>query len=172
MEMKTIEVTDEMYDALVYLSKEITTQDHRATRQPYFFQVITDIDIPSPEGVGNQAWYMDGTTLKTAQEIKEVICEYMEWDPLSVEYQEEYDKLEDYRKEQLLEYMGYRIVWYETKQEYQNAFLTDISCREHIEDNKHNYRNPSTYLQHAWRNPDMETIFKFLAGLSGKEIHT
>ena len=37
--MKTIEVSDEMYDKLVELSKEMLSQDPRCTRMPHLFQV-------------------------------------------------------------------------------------------------------------------------------------
>ena len=39
--MKTIQVTDEMHDFLINISKELNTQSHRATAMPYFFQVQT-----------------------------------------------------------------------------------------------------------------------------------
>ena len=32
--MKSIEVTDEMYDSLMNISKELNTQGHRCTRMP------------------------------------------------------------------------------------------------------------------------------------------
>lgn len=39
--MKTIEVSDETYKFLMDLSKELTTQNHRGTAMPYFFQIKT-----------------------------------------------------------------------------------------------------------------------------------
>lgn len=37
--MKTIKINDEMYEFLMNLSKELNTQNHRATAMPYFFQI-------------------------------------------------------------------------------------------------------------------------------------
>jgi hypothetical protein len=39
--MKTIEVSDEMYEKLMEISKEMNSQSNRGTAMPYFFQVQT-----------------------------------------------------------------------------------------------------------------------------------
>lgn len=54
----------------------------------------------------------------------------------------------------------------------ENCFLTEKACKEHIESNHYHYTDPKDYLNHAWRNPEMELISKFLCGLVGKEIYT
>ena len=36
---KTIEISDEMYDKLIELANEMTTQDPRGTRMPHMFQI-------------------------------------------------------------------------------------------------------------------------------------
>jgi hypothetical protein len=40
--MKTIEVSDEMYDNLVLLATEMVTQDPRCTAMPHLFQIQTE----------------------------------------------------------------------------------------------------------------------------------
>ena len=37
--MKTIEISDEMYEALVEISTNMKNQDNRCTASPYFYQV-------------------------------------------------------------------------------------------------------------------------------------
>lgn len=37
--MKTIEIADEVYDKLISLATEMTTQDPRGTRMPHMFQI-------------------------------------------------------------------------------------------------------------------------------------
>ena len=78
--MKTIKVTDEMHNFLIELSKELNTQNHRATRMPYFFQIQTKEQIASAEGVGTEAWHYDGSLIETKEEIEDVITEWKEWE--------------------------------------------------------------------------------------------
>ena len=43
--MKTINVSDEMYEFLINLSEEINKQDNRSTAMPYFFQIQTSEEV-------------------------------------------------------------------------------------------------------------------------------
>ena len=76
--MKTIEVTEEMYDFLINLSNELTTQDHRGTAMPYIFQIQTEETVPACDGCGQEAWLYDNHTIETEKEITEAISEYKE----------------------------------------------------------------------------------------------
>lgn len=169
--MKTIEVTDEMYEFLMNLSKELNTQNHRATQMPYFFQIQTKEEVATAEGCGIEAWYYDGSKIETDEEIKETIFEYNEWDNDSKEDNDAYNNLDDYEIEELLEGMGFHKVNYELSEKYENAFLTEKACREHIKANKHHYREPVDYLSYSFRNPELEMVFQFLCELSGGKIH-
>lgn len=163
--MKTIEVSDEMYEFLMNLSNELTTQDHRATAMPYIFQIQTQEEVPAVEGNGNQAWVYDGSKLETEKEITEAIAE---WKDLLIE-----DVTKDESdREDILQEAGYRKINYEMKDVYQNAFLTSKACDEHIKANGYHYNTPVNYLSHSFRNPELETLLKFICGLTGKEIHT
>ena len=56
--------------------------------------------------------------------------------------------------------------------EYTNHFLTAKAGEEHlISNNYHYHKNADVYLNHAWRNPEMEMVSEFLCGLVGKEPH-
>jgi len=50
--MKTIEVTDDMYESLMSISKELNTQSHRGTRMPYMIQVSKKKEVSAYEGQG------------------------------------------------------------------------------------------------------------------------
>ena len=166
--MKNIQVTDEMYEFLMNLSKELNTQDHRGTRMPYFFQVETKEQVSAPEGCGTEAWHYDGSLIETEEEIKEVVFEYKGWDENN---SESYDKLYDYEKESILELSGYQKVNYEYRSNYENAFFTSKACDEHIRVNGHNLNSPKNYLTGAIRNTELETVMKFLCELSGGKLH-
>lgn len=160
--MKTIQVSDEIYDFLLNLSNEIKTQDNRATRKPYFYQVQEDKEIAVPDGCGEEVWVMDGEVcLRTEEEIKEAVFEYKGWDLEREEDSLSYDKLIPSDIEGVLE-ENYRKVNVDITHSYSNCFLTEKACRKHIEINRHNLTNPKTYLFHAYRNREMDMLFKFL----------
>ena len=163
--MKTIEVTDEMHEFLMNLSKELTTQNHRGTAMPYIFQIQTKEQVPAVEGNGTEAWFYDGSKLETKEEITEWIAE---WKGLAIE--DVTDNESD--REDILQEAGFRRINYEMKEVYQNAFLTSKACDEHIKANGYHYNTPVNYLSHSFRNPELETLIKFICGLTGKEIHT
>ena len=55
------------------------------------------------------------------------------------------------------------------KNVYSNAFLTEKACREHIECNRHHYRNPVDYLNYAFRNPEMKKLLEILSKIEFEE---
>lgn len=165
--MKTIEITDEMYVKLIELATEMTTQDHRCTAQPYIFQIREIEQVPAADGNGNMAWFYDGAMLEDADEIIDALFEYYE-ENKSKKYLK---SLQSWEMEDLMEEAGYRKIWYENKEVFKNAFLTAKGCKDHIERNGYHYNQPTDYLSHAFRNPEIELVSKFLCGLVGKDIH-
>ena len=164
--MKTIEVTDEMYDFLINLSKELNNQDHRCTAMPYFFQIQTNEEIAVPEGNGNEAWYNDGIKLEGEDEINDYIAEYQDKPIEEIIYKE------DWEKEEILENAGWYKVYYDYEHRYQNAFFTEKACKEHIRLNHYHYNEPVDYLSHAFRNPELEMVLKFICKLTNGKLHT
>jgi len=169
--MKTIKVNDEMYEFLMNLSEELNTQNHRCTAMPYFFQIQTKEEVAAAEGCGIEAWYYDGSKIETDEDIRETIFEYKEWDNDSKEDNELYNNLDGGEIEELLEDMGFYKINYELSDKYENAFLTEKACREHIRLNDYHYREPIDYLSFAFRNPELEMVLQFLCELSGGKIH-
>jgi hypothetical protein len=166
--MKTIDVTDEMYDFLMDLSKELNTQDHRCTAMPYFFQVKTTKEIPTGEGMGDEVWVCDGEIC--LRDDDDAVFEYNEWDLKNVEHLKKYNDLLEYEIDELLE-NNYRKCYVTTKDVYENAFLTEKACRKHIEANHYHYSDPKDYLQYAFRNPELEKVMEFICSLSGGSLH-
>lgn len=164
MTTKTIEVSEEMYDFLMSLSKEVNNQNHRATAMPYIFQVETQEEVIAVEGNGNEVWVCDDSRLDTEEEISNAIADYKEIEISKVPS----NWLE---RETILEKMGYRKIYLETKPVYQNAFFTEKACKEHIERNKHHYRDPECFLSYASRNYELEMLYTFITELTGGKIH-
>jgi len=178
--MKTIEISDEMYDSLVEISTLIKTQDNRCTASPYFFQVQTSKEVPTCEGCGEEIWVdNDGCELRNEKEIREYISEKIfENDESMLELTDEealikteeiVDKMDSYDLYEYLEnrkYDNWRKVNVTEIYQYENVFFTEKACREHIRINGHNLNKPRTYINYAFRNPEMELIINFLHGLT------
>lgn len=163
--MKTIELTDEMYEFLINLSKELNIQDNRCTASPYFFQIQEEKLIPTGEGMGNEIWVHDDIVLRNENDIKEAIFDYKEWNVDNEEHQKMYNELSNFDIDDILEENF--IKHYETTQlTYQNAFITEKACKEHIRLNSYNYTNPVDYLSHAFRNPELEKLLNFIKKLT------
>ena len=77
--MKTIEITDEMYNALMEISKELNTQNHRCTAMPYMIQLSEKKEVAAYEGCGETYWFgNEGEKLYTEDDENEVIKEHLQ----------------------------------------------------------------------------------------------
>jgi len=182
--MKTIKVTDKMYNFLIGLSKELNTQNHRCTAMPYFFQIRTTEQCAAYPGQGGEIWVNgEGDELETEEEMREFIQQYIyendesishiDDDEAKKEAKVKVDEMDEYDIEEYLEetHNNWWKVNVTTEHKYQNAFLTEKACREHINSNKHHYRSPVDYLTYAFRNPELERVLKFLCELTGGKLH-
>ena len=182
--MKTIKVTDEMYEALMAISKEMNSQDHQSTRMPYLFHIAEEVLEPTCEGCGTPVWvHIDGDKLRTENEIIEYIAEYKFWEdddfmpdaPDDVRILDSTAKAtemyESDEYETYLESEDFTLYNEEPRTRYSNGFFTEKACQEHIARNNYHYHNASACLIDAFRNPEMETVSKFLCEISGGEIH-
>ena len=129
---------------------------------PYYFQVQTTKQVAVPEGCGTEAWHYDDCTIETDKEIIDAIYEYKSGKLSKKKIKE----LADYEKENILENAGWEKCYYDYEKQYDNSFFTAKACELHIKANKHNYNEPHSYLQHAYRNPEMELVLRFLCGLT------
>jgi len=173
---KNIEVTDEMYEFLMNLSKEIKEQDNRATAMPYFFQVRETKEVPAHRGCGEEVMYSSEyeTELRTDEEKVEWIKEHVEYF-VGTNYEQEASDVgvqtSTWDLDDMLKEMDFEEFNVDTDYTYSNIFFTSKACDAHIRINRHNLKQPVNYLNHAYRNEEMEMIFKFLLGLTNNEIH-
>lgn len=166
--MKTINVSDEVYSSLMELSKEINNQDHRSTAMPYFFQIRETKQIDgvseeySPDGY---VWICpngDGTIDNNRESMIE------ELEQADVEFDKD---ITNDNLEELMAENGYKKGYFRNEEIYSNAFLTAKACKEHIKLNSYHYSEPVDYLTHAFRNPELELILKFLCELTDGKLH-
>jgi hypothetical protein len=159
--MKTIEVTDEVYDKLVKMSTEMKTQDNRATASPFYFQVQTKKDVPAPDSCGETQWINEDGDDLDEESMQE--CMFASWPEDKIA---EFERLDEWEQVDAYEKAGYRKVWFVVDYDYQNCFYTLSAIQEHLRINKHNYREPKTYISYGYRNAEMEFLHKFLFSLT------
>lgn len=168
---KTIQVTDEIYEFLINLSKEIKEQDNRATAMPYFFQVRETIEIPAYEGCGIEILYNSKREieLRSYEEKIDWILENQECF-IGTGFEERCKNVgistPTWDLDDMLKEVGFETFNVDEFHVYSNAFLTSKACDNHIKINKHNLKYPVNYLNHAYRNEEMDMIFKFLLSLT------
>jgi hypothetical protein len=174
---KTIEVSDEMYDKLIELATEMTTQDPRGTRMPHMFQIRDWKKVYDAELNGDVSIFLDrgyGIEIETVEELIDYLTEN------EIEFNEDEirdmwvndkdfglsDWIDDYAPD--LQQHSYSL-----EPEYTNCFLTAKAAREHLDKNYYHYhKDADVYLKHAWRNSEADIISTFLCGLVGKDIYT
>ena len=173
--MKTIEVSDDMYDKLIALSNEINTQDHACTAMPYIIQVREEVKVPlvSEDACDGFIWYNADSDYRSDYDEKTIDVVKRDFEYKGVNEPEKWEEQfpDKYSMEAYLEENGYDKRYYRNDHHLTNAFFSRKSCQNHISSNKHHYQNPKDYLSHCVRNPEMELVMSFLCGLTGKDIH-
>ena len=155
-----------MYEFLLNLSKELNTQDNRATADPYFFQVQTVEDVAAYPSCGTEILIdSDGFEIRTLEELKDYTGDYE-----LLEYESGSDDIDD-----MLEYLeeqfpmdSWRIVEVTERKNLENFFFTEKACHHHIERNKHNMNEPQSYVSYGNRNPELEQVIKFLKSIQSQ----
>ena len=171
--MKNIEVSDEMYDKLIQLATEMTTQDPRGTRGPHIFQIRDWKKVYDWNLNGDVTIWLDdyGTEIETLDELKEYLTDNGIDIPEDIEsmWSSQYDLEEFFLEKQI----DLKECSYSFEPFFINAFFTAKSAEEHLRLNHYHYhKNADVYLSHGWRNPEMEMVSTFLCNLVGKEMHT
>jgi hypothetical protein len=170
--MKNIEVSEEVYDKLIGLAKEMTEQDPRGTRMPHMFQ-IRDYKKVYDWGLnGNTSiWVGDyQEEIETLDEFKE----YLESNVITIPENLEEIWGDHWEREEFIEgnCPELKACSYSMEPVYTNNFLTAKAAEEHLRLNDYHYhKDADVYLNHAWRNPEMDFISEFLCSLVGKTPH-
>lgn len=171
---KKIEVTDEMYEFLMNLSKEIKEQDNRCTATPYFFQVRETKEVPAHRGSGDEVYYSSEyeVDLRTDADKVDWIEEHTECF-INTRFEEDVKYVgihtSTWDLDEMLDELGFDRFYVNNEYVYSNAFFTSKACDDHIRINRHNLKHPVNYLTHAYRNSEMEMMYKFILGISNCE---
>jgi hypothetical protein len=139
MDTVTVQISRENFEFLRDLACEMRKQDNRATAPPYFFAQRVRRDYPTTGDHGvDGLWYsFDGECYNSMAELL--------------------DNHPDASEDQVEE------IYYKSHMEVENVFLTERACKEYTKLNKHNLAHPDDYLYHAYRNPELKSLFKAIA---------
>lgn len=170
--MKTIEVSDDVYNRLMEMSDLMEKQDNRATSSP-LFAVYEKIFVPNIHGEGDIVRYHGP---ETDGEIHEKsLIEYLrEW--IGDEEFEEKTKSLDKSDRQYIEEVA--DVFGLTKNTYDvqtapcgyggsgsQIYITEKAADEHINSNHYHYHEAFTYVVSGCRNEEMKFIQDFIYNL-------
>ena len=164
-------LTTEDIKFLKELKRELNTQNSRMTANPRIYQIRSEKFQTNPNGEGEYfEAVFEGDSLgvfeytsEGVEEVKAILREIT--DDENVLKEIDNICLEDLDREWIYFhcYIG------DFKSIFNNVFFTEKACRQHIEENKHHYRNPMDYLNFAFRNPEMETLLGILSKIEIKE---
>lgn len=170
--MKTIEIKSEIYEKLIELANEMTTQDPRGTRMPHMFQ-IRDWKRVYDWGLNgsNHIWVGDyQEEIETIDDLKD----YLEGNGLTIPENLEEIWSDHWELEEFIEgnCPDLKECSYSMEPVYVNHFLTAKAAEEHLRLNDYHYhKDADVYLNHAWRNPEMDLVSEFLCSLVNKTPH-
>jgi hypothetical protein len=165
-----IDIDKDSLDFIKNLSHEILSQDNRMTATPYFYVIRDKVVQCVPEGCGSETRYaLDHPEyLMTKEDTEAHILENYS-DEITEEYSIE-DKLSDMISEGSI--TEYDIDVQTITPENHNIFFTETACKKHLCANMHHFKSPSTYVRHAWRNPEIETLLNIVHELAKQEGST
>lgn len=154
-----MKIPDEFIDPINEIGKKMREQSNRMTQYPLF--VIHDkkrvYHVNSSEADGkerreeeNFGWddmrdFICGSCEALFDDDKELPEDCDSCDDGAFIYFKEYDEIDDSA----------------------GVFITEESCESHIEENRHHYDEPKSFVISAWRNPEMVLIMQTILRMTG-----
>ena len=185
--MKTIELSDENYEILMELSKELQLQDNNHQAFPYFWEPSSMKAVLDANGEGDIIEVVKDCELQDLESFAEY--EEDHWNNFCLHHQDDGDaEFESYSKEspipydkkfesRWVDYIEYYIdeaTIYTSNLEYQedhNPSLFRSDVVNYINSNRnHLGKEPRTYPRTIWRMPKMERLVKAIYQINPQPI--
>jgi hypothetical protein len=153
------------------LAKELKTQDRLYTGKPVIYQIreedyITGIDPQWTDDICLIDTYGDTRIFKSTDEIKEYFNDHYsdeKYEELLKDINESgdlevvYEMLEAHDKAE-----GWVLTGYQKQHKYKNFFLTKKALDNHVKQNHYHYEEPDYFINHAWRNPELQRLLEIV----------
>lgn len=151
--MDKITLTPEQEKFIKDLAEKMSIQSNRATQFPLF---VVQVD---KKVYGDESWCSE---VERKDESDGEMCD-------DCKKKDEDGTAPDYCRDCDSECF----VWFNWEKEFDlqaGIFLTEEACEQHIKVNNYHYTNPRSYVISAWRNWEMQELFKIIFTLAGKKI--
>lgn len=188
--MKTITISDDVYDFLVETGKNILEQDNRCTREPILFVIESKYEEMRPDGYAEKCKIVDeeggelsveeitGAIIGNLSDVIGKKINYTEPEITEQALREAADLDDIFNIVDMDDYIRlfrdhWRLVHYDEmfrpKTSEGGFFLTEKAADVHLKINGHHYREPRTYVEYANRNPEIAGIVDFLKTIAKQE---
>lgn len=129
-----------------FLSK-MRNQDNRCTAAPYFYVIRTEVKDWAPlDNCDEVKYYWQDHTYDSIADVKKSCKE------------NGFSKEETQNALREVQEFGIKYRW-----EHRGMFLTETDAKEHLRLNHYHYsHNAHTYVDHAWRAPELSAFFEAL----------
>lgn len=144
-------ITEQELREIKKLQNRLKEQDPRGTALPIWFLLQDVIEEFDPVNDGEYYIYCDSDACETYRgNTPEEILKDMNLE-------------DDEDKEKLLSDIEDNCYPAKTKYETQRIFITEKAANDHLKANYYHYTSKARiYVDHAWRNPEMELIYKMI----------
>lgn len=185
--MTKIEISDELYEKLINISKELNNQDHLCTAMPYLFQIKDYKKVSCHEDYGDDFELIDEENDSNEIDTSsiETIIQYLKENDMYDELKEEIDEIIEDNKD--YEYWNYIVnetidilvekysmtkFYYQEIETFSNWFFTRKEAEDFLKSNSYHFTEKAhIYLNYLSRNDEMKSIITFLCELSWWKLH-
>lgn len=174
--MKTIELSDDDYETLMQLTKELREQPNHYQAFPYFWEPQSERLVPNLHGEGEvHQLYLNGDEVDPETEFNGDDQNTLDFlDEIGMNLDSKWEDLTDAQKEAFEKYLidNCDCELYTSNYEYKSEhnpslFLSD--AQNFIAHNRHHLgRNPTTFARTIWRMPKMEKLVKIIYEIGAK----
>ncbi|MCP4365401.1 MAG: hypothetical protein GY800_08915 [Planctomycetes bacterium] len=164
--MRQVNISDETFEFLEKMAKDMLEQSNRGTAAPYFFQIeetkkIWGIDRNYSD---NYVYIYEGEEI--AEDL-ESLREYLIENYCEDEDDEPFEDMAAFEVEEFAETKDIEKCYWVEHRCLENVFFTEIACLKHIEINGHNLSKPRTYVSHGFRNPELMGVVEAVFEITG-----
>jgi len=166
----------EAIDWLRNFITELNTQDNRVTATPYYYQIRKPIRTYGFACTHSDYWvwmHEDGyevTNENIQESVRQLLAEDIsEFEAFLKAHDIDPDKpISNGDAELLSEWLDIEKVYYRDTYKLEGCFFTEKAVLRHIRENQHNLpAEIDTYLQHAYRNPELQRLFEAIGEVVG-----
>ena len=181
-------LTPKQQSFILNLSIELKTQDNLSTASPYLYILTQKRQEVRPETHASDyvlcldfetQFYNNDELIEYTADEYPALTEWLEDNLedlssfLNLDIDDGLQRVVDEYNDFCCHYDDMSIVYFEERQEVSkndlNVFFTRKAYDKHVRANSHRYNTPKPYINHAFRNPELEQLLE-IVGVLGQSI--